>query len=124
MALDVNDKYLLMSITSHLSGAESGREWAAVAVDSSGQPGVCGALGTPASANIRGSRFSAVRCPILIITSRCLLRSRLLRNRFAIGAGVGAGKVHIALCVSFDRFPLPHPEGKWLQQLNLVSALG
>jgi hypothetical protein len=47
-----------------------------------------------------------------------------LWNRFAIGTGIRAGKVHISLCVSNRRFPLPHREGKWLKQFDLVSALG
>jgi hypothetical protein len=47
-----------------------------------------------------------------------------LWNRFAIGTGIGTGKVHIALRVSQNRFPLPHREGKWLEQFDLVSALG
>jgi hypothetical protein len=46
-----------------------------------------------------------------------------LWNRFAIGTGIRAGKVHISLCVSNHRFPLPHREGKWLKQFDLVSAL-
>ena len=43
-----------------------------------------------------------------------------LRHR----TGIRAGKVHISLCVSNYRFPLPHREGKWLKQFDLVSALG
>jgi gamma-glutamyltranspeptidase len=44
-----------------------------------------------------------------------------LWNRFAIGTGIRAGKVHIWLCVSNHRFPLPHREG--IKQFHLVSAL-
>ena len=50
------------------------------------------------------------------------LRSRLLWNCLAIGTRIGSGEVHIPLRVSYDCLTLSHREGKWLKQLNLVSA--
>jgi len=66
----------------------------------------------------------SVKLPNRFITSRSSLCSRLLWNRFAVGPGIGAGEVHIALGFSHDCLALSHRERKWLEQFNLMPALG